>query len=91
MKHAPYQKTDLVVELSFKTEIGAMWQRLVYVFCNLINANTHRFNLKIIDAKKKNGKLALATENNDSETDSMIEIVTAYANKIDENTGQLVE
>lgn len=91
-KHLPsnQQKQQWPVpDLPFPThDIGAMWLSMIDMFYSHVDANRHLYtDLAFVEAKKVNGKLVLIIEKGNQKTDGMLAMLLAYANQVDEETG----
>jgi len=78
-------------DLPFDTgNIGSMWLAMITSFYLHVDANRHMYtNLIFISASKEDGHLVLSMSGGDEHTDAMLTMLLAYANKVDEETGQV--
>ncbi len=92
---APDEVSDFEVEkLPFNTDgLGKMWMDMVRVFYCHIKANPQNYpDIRILGVEKKEGQFSLTmsgAENNPS-MDGMLAMIRAYADIIDEETGEVV-
>jgi len=89
-KPDPEELVNIEIDLPFETNnIGEMWFRMTYIFHSVVSSNKESFDLDFIEAKKEDGKLVLILSGGDEQTDAMVELLLAYANIVDEYTGEI--
>jgi hypothetical protein len=70
--------------------LGAAWSRLAAILKSSADWHTEHNGRPAVTffISKENGRLMIKSSNNDEFTKGMIDIITGYANRIDENNGR---